>query len=207
MFKAVIFDLDGVLVDSIDAVTKYLRDVLIASGYTAPSETNIRSVFHLPRPEALKALTRSDSPIELKRLLKISNKVPFLHHLMKTTDGAKEVVKELSSLYPLAIVTSKMRPNTEEYLKRSGLKIFFPVVVTHEDTEKHKPHPEPLILAASRLGFKPEECIYVGDSNSDVEAARACAMKVMGYSDNITLQADFRADTFADILFLFKNVG
>ncbi|MDO8729001.1 MAG: HAD family hydrolase [bacterium] len=205
MLKAVIFDLDGVLVDSFDAVTKFLQDVLVASGYQAPSQAEIQNVFHLPRSHALKILIDSDSSDELERVLSISENVPYPHHLMKTADGVKEVVQELSSLYSLAIVTSKSRKTTDEYLDYSGLGKFLKTVITSEDTNNHKPHPEPLLLASERLGHGPHECIYIGDSNSDIEAARACSMKVIGYSNNVTLQADFQANSFAELLLLISN--
>jgi len=53
-------------------------------------------------------------------------------------------------------------------------------IITYEETERHKPHPDPLLLAAQRLGLEPAACWYVGDSTHDMEAARAAGMHAVG---------------------------
>src|SRR3989344_1064833 len=199
MVKAIIFDVDGVLADSIDAVTKFNQDILEAIGYPIPTQEQVRAVFHVPRPEVLRALMGSASDEEISRALSVADTVLYPHHLMKTDGTVRKVVTELSLMYPLGVATSKYRKTTEAYLEHADLRRFFSVVVTFEDTTMHKPHPEPLMFAASKLGFAPHECVYIGDSNSDIAAARACAMKVIGYSDTATAHADSHANTFTDI--------
>jgi phosphoglycolate phosphatase-like HAD superfamily hydrolase len=63
---------------------------------------------------------------------------------------------------------------------RFGLEEQMRAVVTYEETERHKPRPDPLLLAAKRLGFEPAACWYVGDSTHDMEAARAAGMYGVG---------------------------
>ncbi|MDO8407899.1 MAG: HAD family hydrolase [bacterium] len=199
MVKAIIFDVDGVLADSIDAVTKFNQDILEAIGYPIPTPAHVRAVFHLPRPEVLRALMGTVSDEEVSRALSVADTVPYPQYLMKTGNAVKKVVEELSATYPLGVATSKYRKTTEAYLEHADLRHFFDTVVTFEDTAEHKPHPEPLMCAASKLGFAPHECVYIGDSNSDIAAARACAMKIIGYSDTATAYADSHTDTFTDI--------
>lgn len=206
MVKAIIFDIDGVLADSIDAVTKFNQDILEAIGYPMPTQEEVRAVFHLSRPDVLRALMKTTSDEEVSRALHMADTLPYPQHLMKTGDVVKKVVEKLNDTYPLGIATSKYRRTTEEYLTYAGLRQFFSAVVTFEDTTEHKPHPEPLILATSILGFTPEECVYVGDSNSDIAAARACAMKIIGYSDTATAQTDSHTDTFTDIPYLIAQL-
>src|SRR3989344_2025593 len=105
MVKAIIFDIDGVLADSIDAVTKFNQDILEAIGYPIPTQEHVRAVFHLPRSEVLRALMGTVSDEEVSRALSVADTVPYPHHLTKTGDAVRKVVTELSLLYPLGIAT------------------------------------------------------------------------------------------------------
>ena len=58
-----------------------------------------------------------------------------------------------------------------------SVKTYFRTAVAYEDTTRHKPHPEPLLLAANRLKIKPSGTVYIGDAASDMEAAKAAGMK------------------------------
>ena len=93
-------------------------------------------------------------------------------------DGVDEMLAGLSGL-PLAIVTSKSLQSARPALERFGLGEKMQVVITSDDTEKHKPDPEPLLLAATRLGIAPEKCAYLGDSIHDLHAARAAGMQAL----------------------------
>lgn len=66
MVKAIIFDLDGVIVDSFDAVTKFLQNILVASGYPVPSLSKIKTVFHLPRQGAF--MVSKNNPILVRKV-------------------------------------------------------------------------------------------------------------------------------------------
>jgi pyrophosphatase PpaX len=76
----------------------------------------------------------------------------------------------------LGIVTAKRRETVELAFATVPLGHLFDVVVGGDETEQHKPHPAPLLLAAKRLGAEPSECAYVGDSPFDVRAAKTAGM-------------------------------
>lgn len=76
----------------------------------------------------------------------------------------------------MEVVSSKRRLHVVSELQSKGLHDLFDVIVAQEDTQLHKPHPDPLVLAAHRLGVIPEDCIYIGDQPSDVQAAKAADM-------------------------------
>ena len=90
-------------------------------------------------------------------------------------DGIYELLTELKARgYKLAIVTSRMRPTTYEYLDRFRIRDFFDVVIDHDSTNAHKPDPEPLLLAVSEMEkatgkeIKLSECIMLGDTRFDM---------------------------------------
>ncbi|PWW05127.1 pyrophosphatase PpaX [Paenibacillus cellulosilyticus] len=79
--------------------------------------------------------------------------------------------------YRMGIVTSKPLVYALGELKAKGLDGLFEVMVAQEDTDRHKPHPDPLLEAVRRLNAAPEECVYIGDQPSDIRAAHAAQMR------------------------------
>ncbi len=96
-------------------------------------------------------------------------------------EGAAETVKLLSKNYALGLVTSRISERLFGSPELENLETCFSALVSYQDTENHKPHPEPLLLAAAKLQVAPAECVYVGDAVTDVTAARAAGMKVVIY--------------------------
>jgi pyrophosphatase PpaX len=92
-------------------------------------------------------------------------------------DGTSEALDQLQALGTrMAVVTSKPNALAKRGLACFELEHYFEFVVGLDDTDKHKPQPEPLLLAASRLDVAADRCIYVGDSPYDMQAARAAKM-------------------------------
>ena len=92
--------------------------------------------------------------------------------------GVLELLSELKWRgYRMGVVSSKRRFHVLNELKSKGLDNLFDVIVAQEDTQLHKPHPDPLILAASHLKSPPGICVYIGDQLSDIRAANAARMK------------------------------
>ena len=78
--------------------------------------------------------------------------------------------------YALGVVTSKSREFAQRGLRLCALWEFMDVFVSMDDSSRHKPHPEPLLLALERLQVAPEHAVYVGDSRHDMQAARAAGI-------------------------------
>ena len=182
MIKAVLFDIDGVLLDSFDAGLRLFQDMLTYMGYPKPTRSEFKKVFHLPLIPVLKHFTKSELTEELERLHEIVEKVPYHAELLSEPPHTKETLKELSKKYALGIITSRNKEGlSKRYFPYSHTQEYFSVFVTVEDVKHHKPHPEPLLLAAKRLKLKPSECVYVGDSHTDIEAGEAAGMKTILY--------------------------
>ncbi len=95
--------------------------------------------------------------------------------------GMMELIKKLKAAgYKVAVVTSRLRPTTMEGLEKFGLEKILDDIITVEDCSKHKPDPEPALVAMRRLGSKPEETLMIGDSRYDMACAnRAGATSVL----------------------------
>jgi len=198
MIKAIIFDIDGVLLDSFEANLKFFQDLMIKVGYRPPTREEFSAIFHLSMMDAIKALTKSNSEEEIKRIWEMGRRreVGYDLELLAAPKGAEKVVRTLSKNHLLGIVTSRIKESVYESPKLAKLEKCFKVVVSYQDTINHKPHPDPLLIAARGLEVKPEECIYIGDTENDIKAARAAGMKVIIYSKNSFPQADLYTDSF-----------
>ena len=128
-----------------------------------------------------------------------TRKVPYSFDLLTKPKECEDVLIKLSKKYRLGIVTSRISDSVYESPLLEKLKVFFEVVVSFEDTDNHKPHPDPLLRAAEKLGLKPEECVYIGDMASDIKAANAAKMKVILYSKDIIEGANAKTNKFSDL--------
>jgi HAD superfamily hydrolase (TIGR01549 family) len=88
-------------------------------------------------------------------------------------NGTFEFLVSVSGLAQLGVVTKSPRTYAEKLLAHHGIEV--PVVVAYHDVSRVKPHPEALLLASQKLGVEPSKCIYVGDDENDVRAAKAAA--------------------------------
>jgi HAD superfamily hydrolase (TIGR01509 family) len=98
----------------------------------------------------------------------------------KTTlpSGTLKFIKKVAEDAQLGVVTKAPRPYAERLLAHHGVAI--PVLAAYHDVRKIKPDPEALLLASKKLGIPPEHCIYIGDDEKDVLAARAAGMTPLG---------------------------
>lgn len=195
--KAVLFDIDGVLVNSFEAGLRFFQDILASLGYPKPSRNEYKNAFHLPFVHALKHLAKAELTEELERIHEIIQKVPYHPELLSEPPGTKEVLKTLRKTYALGIVTSRSKEGLKNrYFHFTHTEKYFSVCITADDCKNHKPHPEPLLLAAKRLGVKPHKCVYVGDSHTDSEAGRAAGMKTILYGGRRHKDADASTKSF-----------
>jgi len=184
MIKSVLFDVDGVLLDSFDANLRFFQDLMQKTGYRPPTGKEYPALFHLNMLQVIRILTKSTSEDEVKKIWEMGKSRAVKYHLelLQHPKDMEEIIKELSKSYSLAIVTSRVKGTVYESPKLAKLKKHFKATITYEDTINHKPHPEPLFLAAKKLGVPPKEAVYIGDVENDVLAAKAAGMKVITYA-------------------------
>jgi pyrophosphatase PpaX len=175
-FRIVLFDLDGTLIDSgpiiLASMQHAVRTVL---GREIPVEelgTTIGGQGIVAQMTAIDA----DHADELLDVYREHN--DGLHETLEAFDELLELLPGLRAEgRKLGIVTAKRHRTVDLALARfPALASSFDVVVAHEDTERHKPDPEPVLLAVKQLGGSPEEAAYVGDSPFDIGAAKAAGV-------------------------------
>jgi pyrophosphatase PpaX len=176
--KAIIFDVDGVLVDSRAANGAFYIALLEKAGYPKPSRTMVDMCFHLPMWQAIERLTDSQDQVEIGRIWQLGHGGGlYPTHLLKFPPSLVATLATLHEHYRLAVVTGRIREGLETVFSASGITHFFDVTVVFEDYSNPKPHPEPLQIALRKLDLKPDEAVYIGDSLSDIEAAKAAGMR------------------------------
>ena len=109
---------------------------------------------------------------------------------LELISGAAKLLKELSDLnIPLGLVTSATRADQERAFTKFGLFPYFSSVTTVEDVTEAKPHPQPFLTGAERLGVRPEECIVVEDSKYGVVSALRAGCYVLGLATTFSCDA------------------
>jgi pyrophosphatase PpaX len=174
-FPVVLFDLDGTVIDSgaiiLASMRHAVREVL---GVEAPDDELMAAVGG-PGLEAQMRALAPDRVDELVTVYRAHNEP--LHAGLASCAGIDDVLVRLKEEgRRLGIVTAKRRATVELAFAQVPLGHLFETVVGGDETDAHKPEPEPLLLAARRLGVVPDDCAYVGDSPFDIRAAKAAGM-------------------------------
>lgn len=195
--EAILFDLDGVLVDSNQAVVRAWRGWAEERGM---DPARILEVAHGRRTAETIRLVAPDLDADAEASELERSEADNLDGVLEIS-GAKEL---LSSLPPDAwtVVTSGTRPVATRRMEHLGLPL--PErLVTAEDVVHGKPHPEPYLMGAEIVGAAPESCVVIEDAPSGVSAARAAGMRVVAvattYRADDLSEADAVAATLAEI--------
>lgn len=201
MIKAILFDVDGCLIDSFESNLDFFQKVMKHFGFSGPTREEYKGMFHLPTTEVVKKVTKLQDAQKIQEISEfaLSESFPYESLQPQMTKGAKEVLLELSKQYKLGIVTSRTRRWAFESHDLEKLKDLFSVVITFEDTKNHKPNPEPLLEAAKRLKVEPRECVYVGDAQTDRKAGKAAGMHAILYAKENYEQAKLDTESFEEI--------
>ena len=174
-FPVVLFDLDGTVVDSGGMILASMRHAtreVLGREYT--DEQLMRSVGG-PGLDAQMAALDPERVDELVSVYRAHNEP--LHEELRCCTGMEDVLERLHvEGRRLGVVTAKRRATAELAFAAVPLGHLFDTIVGGDETERHKPDPEPLLLAAKRLGVSPQDCAYVGDSPFDIRAAKAAHM-------------------------------
>ncbi len=172
--KGIIFDIDGTILDTEKAVLYSLQTTLRNEGIHYDLE-ELRFALGIPGVAALQKLSVAN--IERVHEKWIKNMVEFKNEI-KVFEGIEEVIQAVAP-YDIrtGIVTSKTRQEFVDDFEPFGLHEHFEHSICVEDTNKHKPHPEPLVTCLRRLNIDASEAIYIGDSLYDLQCAKQAGTK------------------------------
>jgi beta-phosphoglucomutase len=188
--RAVVFDFDGVIVDSEPLHYRSLRDALLPDGVRITEAEYWSTYLAYDDREAIRlAFERHGETSSPDRLSAAeARKVEAFARLVPEIPvfpGAREIVRALANEVPLAIASGARRQEIEAILAGIGLRDRFQAVVGAEDAPRTKPDPAPYVEAARRLaattpGLAPAECAAVEDSVPGILSARGAGMRVVG---------------------------
>jgi pyrophosphatase PpaX len=174
-FPVVLFDLDGTVIDSGAIILASMRHAAREVLGVEPPEDELMAAVGGPGLESQMRALAPDRVEELVAVYRAHNEP--LHDQLVCCAGIDDVLVRLKDEgRRLGIVTAKRRATVELAFANVPLGHLFEVVVGGDETQRHKPHPEPLLLAARRLDAEPDDCAYVGDSPFDIRAAKAARM-------------------------------
>lgn len=208
MIKALIFDMDGVILDSEPlhfeadkkALWEYGVEITddILSNYVGAADAvmwaELKEIYNLK--DTVDELTEKQLAYKLET---------FGAKELKTIDGIRELIGLLKGKgVKVGLASSSQRELIEKILKNLGIAGFFDVIVSGDDVSKSKPEPDIFLKASALLGVAPDDCLVIEDSEHGVKAAKAAGVKCIGYinanSGNQDLSlADLRVFSIRDI--------
>jgi HAD superfamily hydrolase (TIGR01509 family) len=184
MIKAVLFDMDGVLIDAKDWHYEALNRVLELFGMAIERETHLATFDGLPTRAKLNILSKTrgfpKGLIDFANMLKQRYTVematalcrPIFHHRYALSRLRQDGLK-------LAVCSNSVRQSVELMMKLSGLAPFIDLMLSNEDVKRAKPDPEMYQLAISSLGLEPSEALILEDNEHGIAAAKASGAHVM----------------------------
>jgi HAD superfamily hydrolase (TIGR01509 family) len=181
LIEAVVFDLDGVLVDSEQVWDEARKELAAERGRPWPEQASrdmmgMSSLEWSRYMQEVVGLTEPPEEISaevVRRLEEIyRRKLPLI-------DGAVEAVGRLAERWPLGLASSSNRELIDLVLELSGLARAFRVTVSSEEVQRGKPAPDVYLEAARRLGVAPDLCAAIEDSENGIRSAKAAGMRVL----------------------------
>ena len=185
-FRAVIFDLDGVLADSEPWWNEIDAKLLAEYGVTYRGEyhRNVLGVSYRLAVEFYKKTFGLSVPTDEMMRRRGEIATGFFAHRIDVFPSTKLVLQELRQMnLHLAVATSSVSASARPFLARHELAAFFEVVVTGEKVEHGKPHPDIYLRAAEKLGVTADACLVIEDALSGIAAAKAAKMRVAAIPD------------------------
>lgn len=210
-YKAVLFDMDGVILDSEPLHVAAFQTTLQGFGKNLTDE-EYKSHFAGRTDEAgfRRYFSYINEKVSLPTVMdaKAKEYIRLARDQLVSYPGVEEIIKDIANQVPLALVTGSLRLEAEVALEALGLTHEFKFMITAEDVKNSKPDPEGYLRAAEKLGVAAEDCIVVEDSPSGVKAAQAAGVFCIAVchthspeelSDASLVLDTLHADTFSSL--------
>lgn len=175
--EAILTDFDGTFADSVRANTVYHQDVFRELLGKELTDEFIADRLHLSVRAFIAEMIPTTTEQETDDALARAFAVPYRYDLIELMPGAETFFRGLDEEMPVAIVSSGRANHIRTTLTGQGVDDLFPEVVGFGDYTNAKPHPEPILTAAERLGVNPERTVYIGDHDVDIQAAKAAGAR------------------------------
>ena len=173
----VLFDFDGTVMNTNDVIINSWQHTFRTLENREEDEAKIIATFGEPLQVTMEKIF-PNVPVEESIQVYRSYHYDNFGELISLFPGMKELIAELKKRgYKLGMVTSRLRRTTEQGMEKYGIMEYFDTVVTADDTDKHKPDPEPINIALEKLGSVPEKSIMLGDTMFDILCAKNAGVK------------------------------
>ena len=206
MFKALLWDHDGVLVDTEGLYFQATREAFAQAGVSLTEDLYRRhflvggeGAWHLVAEHGV-----SDEAIAALKVGRSARYAALLGEGDRVIPGVREVLATLAPHYRMAIVTTSRRAHFEVIHQASGIPALFSFVLAREDYVESKPAPEPYLTAVARIGLPPAECLVIEDSRRGMLAAKAAGLTCWVVPSALTrtssfAEADRRFESLAEL--------
>jgi pyrophosphatase PpaX len=175
--RALLFDLDGTLADSIALLLSSFRHTFEAHGRPIPPDAEWVAGIGTPLITQMRHFVPTED--EAQQMILTYREFQRTHHdeMLREFDGVGETLATLKATgHPTALVTSKGNDLAHRALTWLRLTDYIDVVVGMDSTERHKPEPEPVLFALAALGATPDNALFLGDSPHDIAAGNAAGV-------------------------------
>ncbi|MEV6636130.1 HAD family phosphatase [Actinoplanes sp. NPDC051470] len=190
--EAVVFDLDGVIIDSEETWEEVRRGYVAAHGREFLPDTQTR-MMGMSTGEWSRHLAEDVGvglpPEQVASEVLAAMAGRYRDHL-PLIPGAVDAVRRIAAVYPVALASSSARVLIDSVMAASGLDSVFQVVLSTEEVPRGKPAPDVYLLAAAKLGFEPTHCAGIEDSSNGLRAVAAAGMKVVCVPHGVYPPAD-----------------
>lgn len=210
MIKAVLFDLDGTLINTNELIVNTFQYIFKKHLNIDVDRKEITDNFGELLSDTIARYAPNDVEFMVKEYKEYNESMH--DELTMPIEGVKEGIKKLrDSGYKMGIVTSKRRAMTEKGLRLFNLYDDMDVIVTPEDTKRHKPEADPILKACELLKLNVDEVIMVGDTHNDILGGKAakcktCLVRYTGapLDKLLKLEPDYVIDSIDEVLDIIK---
>ncbi|MEQ3670088.1 HAD-IA family hydrolase [Pseudophaeobacter sp.] len=214
--RLILFDVDGTLADSQDAIAAAMRFAFEGQGLVVPARAEILSIVGLSLPLAMDQLAPSH-PSEVRAQLVAGYKQAYMDKRLAQGaghsplfPGAAEVLAQLHAVpeYLLGVATGKSQRGLDALIAAHGLDCF----VTRQVADHHpsKPHPSMILTALAETGVEPADAVMIGDTSFDIDMGRAAGVRTIavdwGYHPAAELGADHIISSFDQLAPLLQQI-
>jgi HAD superfamily hydrolase (TIGR01549 family) len=181
--KGLCFDVDGTLSDTDDMYVDKVTWLFPRMLFNDPKHTARRFVMWVEAP--------GNALLGLADTIGLDDEIAALidwtsRHRKKSAKsfrlipGVDEMLKRLKGHYPMTVVSARDAKGTMRFLEQFDLVKNFDAVITGQSAERTKPYPDPVLLAAQKMGVKPEHCLMIGDTTVDMRAGKSAGAQAVG---------------------------